>query len=368
MRIPPFLRVALNLAGWSTRRALCPLGLVIVVACADKSRDSAVKPDTLATAAKVSRSNTASDPLWHVRALDVAPDRFRPGGWSDEILLWGLVRGRVTKLNTHTGAVSTRSETAWGLQTAPGVVSWRNEGGIWMLRDGGEAIRLAHAGVDSLSGADGLPTVLWSPDGSRALLSWQGEWDSHFRLLERDGSARTLEVAIPGYFGNAAMLWLDSARVLFQIVAKSSLGGDPTYRESGWRGALAVLDLRTGAYAQVANTRDSTALLVAGRYLNDVLITEWGSGAVRAHWFYDPRNWQRRPASLPRGRAYSSPAGAVVILLSGGVPDGADAVLVTASNTLELGRVSQDAEPVFSPSGRRGALRTGRGVIVFERR
>lgn len=343
------------------------LTLAIGLACGDNARDSAVKSDTFAAAAKLSPSNNASDPVWQVHPLAVAPDRFRPGGWTDEVVLWGLVRGRVTKLDTHTGAVSTRSETAWGFHTAPGVVSWRNEGGTWMLRDGGDAIRLARAGVDSVSGFDGPPTVLWSPDGSRGLLAWQGEWDFHYRLVERDGSTRKLEVATPGYFGNDAVLWLDSARVLFQIVARGPAGGEPAYSESGWQGALAVLDLRTGAYAPVANTRDSTALLVAGRHLNDVLITEWGSGAVRGHWFYDPRNWQRRPASLPRGRAYSSPAGAVVILL-GAVMDSADAVLVTASNTLELGRVGQADQPAFSPSGRRGALRTGRGVIVFERR
>jgi hypothetical protein len=49
---------------------------------------------------------------------------------------------------------------------------------------------------------------------------------------------------------------------------------------------------------------------------------------------YDPRTWRRRPISLPTGRAFASSAGA--------------------------------AEPVFSPSGRRGALRTENGVMVFE--
>lgn len=338
-----------------------------MVACVESSRDSAVKLDTLAAVAEHSRSNNASDPLWQVRALDLASDRFRPGGWSDEVVLWGSVRGRVTKLDTHTGAMGIRPQTAWSFHTARGVVSWRNEGGTWMLRNGGKTIRLAGPEVDTQTGFDGPPTVLWSPDGSRGLLAWQGEWDSHYRLLERDGSTRTLEVATPGYFGNAAVLWLDSARVLFQIVAKGPTGSEPAYRESGWRGALAVLDLRTGAYTRVASTRDSTTLRVAGRYLNDVLITEWGSEGVRGHWFYDPQTWQRRPASLPRVRAFSSPAGAVVILLDADA-DSTNAVLVSPSSTTELGRVARDAEPVFSPSGRRGALRTGHGVIVFELR
>ena len=343
------------------------LSLVLGLGCADNARDSAVKSDTVAAAATLSRSNSASDPVWQVHPLAVAPDRFRPGAWSDETVLWGLVRGRVTKLDTQTGDVSTQSQTGWSFFPARGVASWRNERGTWMLRDGGKAVRLAAPGVDPESGFDGPPTVLWSPDGSRGLLAWQGEWDFHYRLLERDGSTRKLAIATPGFFGNAAVLWLDSASVLFQTVAIGPIGGEPTYRESGWRGDLAVLDLRTGAYTRVTSAPDSVYLRIAGRYLNDVLVTEWGSEGVRGHWFYDPRNWQRRPASLPRGRAYPSPAGAVVMVLRA-VADSANAILVTASHTLELGRVSQDAQPAFSPSGRRGALRTNRGVIVFEPR
>ena len=341
------------------------LALAFGFACTGNARDSAVESDTGAASAKLSPGNNTPVPVWEVHPLTVAPDRFRPGAWTDEVALWGLVRGRVTRLDTQTGAVGTQPQTGSSFFPGRGVASWRNERGTWMVRDGGKPIRLAAPGVDSLSGFDGPPTVLWSPDGSRALLAWQSEWDFHYRLLERDGSTRRLGVRTPGYYDNDAVLWLDSTRVLFQIVAKSSLGGDPAYRESGWRGALAVLDLGTGAYAPVANTRDSTALLVAGRYLNDVLITEWGSGRVRGHWLYDPGTWQRRQISLPRGRAYSSRAGAVVILL-GAVMD--SAILVTGSDTLKLGRVSQDARPAFSPSGRRGALRTSRGVIVFETR
>jgi hypothetical protein len=340
---------------------------IVGLACAENTRESGVKSDTSPATPESSRGSDIADPAWQTLPLGVAPDRFRPGAWSDENVLWGLVRGRITKLNTQTGAVSTLSQTAWSFFPAPGVVGWRNEAGTWMLRDGGKPIRLARAGVDSLSGFDGPPTVLWSPDGSRALLAWQGEGDSRYRLLERDGSIGALEVATPGYYGNDAVLWLDSARVLFHVVAKSSLGGDPAYRESGWRGALAVLDLRTGAYAVVANARDSTFLRVAGRHLDDVLVTEWGTEGVRGHWFYNPQNWQRRPAALPKGRAFSSPAGAVVILLAA-VADSADAILVTASDTLKLGRVAQDAQPVFSPSGRRGALRTSRGVMILEPR
>ena len=347
------------------RIAACLLALVVGVACTNQRRDLGAGSETSVTAANASQPTGSAAPIWHVRRLTVAPDRFRPGGWSNEFILWGLVRGRITRLDTRTGAVSTLQQNGWSFFNGRGVASWRNERGTWMLRDGGKPILLAGLEPDPESGFDGPPTVLWSPDGSRALLAWRGEWDFRYRLLKRDGSTQKLDVAIPGYFEHDAVLWLDSNRVLFRIVANGPTGGQPTYRESGWNGALAVLDLTTGAYGVVASARDSTALLVAGRHLNDVLITEWSSPAVRGHWFYDPRSWQRRPALLPRGRAFSSPAGAVVVLLNTSA-DSANAVLVSGADTTELGLVSRDTEPAFSPSGRRGALRTSRGVVIFE--
>ena len=347
------------------RLAACLLPLVVGVACKNLRRDPGAGPETAVIVANAAQPTGTSPLIWQVRRLTVAPDRFRPGGWSNEFTLWGLVRGQVTRLDTRTGVVTTIPQNGWSFFTGRGVASWRNEKGTWMLRDRGRPILLAGLEPDPESGFDGPPTVLWSPDGSRALLAWRGEWDFRYRLLQRDGSTRKLDVAIPGYFENDAVLWLDSNRVLFRIVANSPTGGEPTYRESGWSGALAVLDLSTGAYGRVASARDSTTLLVAGRYFNDVLVTEWSSGAVLGHWFYDPLSWQRRPALLPIGRAFSSPAGAVVVLLNASA-DSANAVLVSGPDTTELGRVSRDTEPAFSPSGRRGALRTDRGVVILE--
>jgi hypothetical protein len=344
---------------------LCLLAIIGAIACEDPRRNAGIASDTSAAIADTAPPTGAAASIWQIRPLTVAPDRFRPGGWSDEFILWGLVRGRVTRLDTRTGAVSSLEQNGWSFFNGRGVASWRNEKGTWMVRDGGKPILIAGLEPDRESGFDGPPTVLWSPDGSRALLAWRGEWDFSYRLLERDGSIRKIDVAIPGYFENEAVLWLDSARVLFRVVANSPDGGEPVYRESGWNGALAVLDLASGAYTLVASARDSTALLVAGRHLNDVLITEWSSPAVRGHWFYDPQSWQRRPALLPKGRTFSSPAGAVVVLLDTGA-DSANAVLVIGSRTTELGHVSRDTEPFFSPSGRRGAIRTGRGVVIFE--
>ena len=334
-----------------------------LIACADTSSDLR-RADTHAAGDSLP-ALAATGPQWKVRELTSAPARFRPGGWSSEDVLWGLVGGRLTRLDTRTGETRTVPHDAWSIHAAQGVVAWRNGRGTWVMREGGEPALIAPAGVDSATGFDGPPTVLWSRDGSRALLRWAGEGGEAFDLLERDGSKRRLATRIPGYYGNDAVLWLDSSRVLFQLVATGPVRGEPEYRESGWRGALAVLDLGSGEYRLAVTVPDSVFLRVAGPHPDGALVSELGPRGASAHWLYDPATWRRRATSLPAGRAFSSPGGAVVVLLDSQA-DSTNAVLVSGGVTRDVGLVPRDGEPAFTPSGRRGAMRTASGVIVFE--
>lgn len=335
----------------------------VLVACGDTSSDSSRSDSARANDSIEPRAVTKAS--WNVRALESAPARFRPGAWSSEDVLWGLVGGRLTRLDIRTGEVRTLPHDAWSLHGASGVIAWRNQRGTWLLREGAEPVLVAPAGADSTTGFDGPPILLWSQDGSRALLGWTGEWDTAYDLLERNGSKRRLTTTLSGYFGNSAALWLDSTRVLFQVVAKGPIGGEPEYRESGWRGDLALLDVRTGAYTRVTSVPDSIFLRVAGLHPDGILVTELGPQGPRGHWLYDPRSWQRRPTSLPNGRAFSARGGAIVVLLDS-QSDSTSAVLVTGGASREIGVVPRDGEPAFTPSGRRGAARTSSGVVIFE--
>jgi hypothetical protein len=46
--------------------------------------------------------------------------------------------------------------------------------------------------------------------------------------------------------------------------------------------------------------------------------------------------------------------------------DSTNAVLASGGTSQQLGLVSRDAEPAFTPGGGRGAIRTAGGVMVFE--
>jgi len=250
-----------------TRSRVRLAGSALLLACA--TNDSTPADSAAAATSDTSAPIVATTPPWTARRLESAPARFRPGGWWSEDELWGLVGGRLTRLDTRTGAVRTLAHEAWSIHGGPGAIGWRNGAGAWILT-GAESPTL----VGSTEGSDGPSNLLWSPDGSRLLLGWAGEWDAAYDLVGHDGAKRRLAISLPGYFGNDAALWLDSSRVLFHTVAKGPIGGAPEYRESGWRGDLAVLDLRTGAYTRVTSVPDTITLRVAGRHPDGVLVTE----------------------------------------------------------------------------------------------
>jgi len=196
------------------------------------------------------------------------------------------------------------------------VVSWRNELGVWAMRGDEGARRLAATVL--VPGYDGPREVLWSPGGNRAVLSWTAEWDLHHALLG-GGGMTALATAIPGYMLDRAVLWLDSTRVLFQVVGNGPRGGEPEYRESGWRSDLAVLDLSPAAgtgddhttFRQVTEVPDGSFLHAAGLLGERLLVTEWADGRVVAHWLYDIVDWNRAAFSLPPGRAWA--AGSTIV-------------------------------------------------------
>jgi hypothetical protein len=349
--------------GGNARIALA-ITILLATACAEPRGDSAVASDTVAARDSLTATN-APALAWRVRPLENAPARFRPGGWSDQHLLWGILRGQPARLDVESGAVRTIPANAWSLHTAQNVASWRNEAGTWLVRGDGAPVRIAGPEPDSATGFDGPPTILWSEDGARGLLGWHGEGGSRYEVLEQNGDRSRVATRIAAYSGDTPALWLDARHVLFTTVANGPLAGEPMHRESGWRGDLAVLDLASRAYTRVTQVPDGTFLRVAGLHRAEVLVTEWDASGVRAHWLYDPQTWQRRSTTLPKGRAFSARGGAIIVLLDG-TGDSTSAVLVAARDTLQLGRVARDTEPVFTPRGDRGSVRAGSGVLLLE--
>ena len=295
---------------------------------------------------------------------------FRPVAFQDTATLWGVLRGRLARLDLPTGRVEAQPHAAWSLAAGPGVVSWRNETGTWGEREGDSPRRLAP--TELMPGYEGPPDVLWSPDGRRAILTWTAEWDGHHELLDADGSRTSLATFEDGYNLDFPALWLDDERVLFTLVATGPRGGEPEYREAGWRGDLAVLDLERDEFRRVTDAPDSTWLRPAGLLDGRLLVRADGPGRLGEFWLYDPHDWSREPAALPPGRARA--AGDAVVLLepAPAAGDAWDARLYQNGRSTELGPAADpDLDPAVSRDGRRIALRVlrdGRPALLLIRR
>lgn len=295
---------------------------------------------------------------------------FRPVAFQDSATLWGILRGRLARLELPAGRAEARPHSAWSLAAAPGVVSWRNETGTWGEREGDAPRRLAP--TELMPGYEGPPDALWSPDGRRAVLTWSAEWDGHHELLGEDGERSTLATFEEGYMLDFPALWLDDRRVLFTMVAKAPRGGEPEYRESGWRGDLAVLDLANEEFRRVTDTPDSTWLRPTGLLGGRVLVREDGPRGLGRFWLYDPGDWTREPIDLPPARAAAAGDAVVTLEPADAGGDAWEVRLRAGGRTTELGRAADpDLLPAISRDGRSIALRVvrdGRPTLLLIRR
>ncbi|HSJ10718.1 MAG TPA: hypothetical protein VK928_12420, partial [Longimicrobiales bacterium] len=158
-----------------TRVARAAIYLVLLTAtCGDAAPPPGeTAPEGSAGGASTDAADSARDPVdWTATELP-APRGFRAYGWGAGDSLWGIARGRLA-MASLTGDTMVAPAIAWGAGTAPGhdLAWWTGEDGVFERR-GGRDERLTAAAPPT---AEHLgPEVLWSPDGSRALLTWTAE-------------------------------------------------------------------------------------------------------------------------------------------------------------------------------------------------
>jgi hypothetical protein len=98
------------------------------------------------------------------------------------------------------------------------------------------------------------------------------------------------------------VLWIDDRRILFTVPAIASKDGSTDYRESGWRGDLAVHDLGTHTYEKVTDVPDGVFLTVAGAFGDTIVAARRSSGENLATFsLFDMNRWQETPSGLTRG-------------------------------------------------------------------
>jgi hypothetical protein len=333
------------------------------IACTDRQPPP---HDTTATDAP-SAAPSDSQVAWTVRPILNAPRYFVLSDWVTNDTIWGLAGSNPVDIHAVSGA-----GRPWGVRTSGArrssdgsALAWGDTTGIWIMRRGGRPRRLFRfSSLPDRPAGDPTLDVRWAPNGRRLLTSWADEGSVTYALVDTiSGGLEPLTMRIPGYGPPAVALWLDDRRIVFTTRATAGRDGATGYRESGWRGDIAVLDIGTHAFERVTSVNDGVFLEPVAAWADTVVAVRRLAGESLATFsLLDTRTWGETMSALPRGTgiAATGDGGRVVVFRSDDIlsqvmirsrrPD-----VPHAAPVLIPGRVTGAA---WSPDGRALAVST----------
>jgi len=200
---------------------------------ASEPTEAVLAPDTGAVALAPGATG------WRIRPLAHAPDHFEMSGWKDERTLFGRAGCNPVEVRVDEPEfVGWNVSACGGASLAPDRIqsAWGDGQGALLVGERGGAPRTARAADEPSPSGEGDPTglALWSPDGSRLLVSWATEGPPSYAVVHvGTGAVDAVEARADGYFATDAWGWLDANRILFTLQAVRSLSGEIEYREGG---------------------------------------------------------------------------------------------------------------------------------------
>ena len=247
-----------------------------------------------------------SQVTWTVRPIVNAPRYFVLSDWVTNDALWGLAGSNPIDIHAASGA-----GRPWGVRASGArrsldgrALAWVDTTGVWIMRRGTNARRvLRFSSLPQRPAGDPTFDIRWAPNGRRLLTSWAEEGSVTHALVDTtSGGLEPLALRIAGYSPPAVALWLDDRRMLFTVRANSGKDGTTGYRESGWRGDIALHDLGTHQFDLVTSVPDGTFLDPVAAWGDTILALRRLSGDTLATFsLFDARNWSETPSGLPRG-------------------------------------------------------------------
>lgn len=339
------------------------MAVLPLVGCDSRAPDS--QPRERANTPDTARAD--SQVAWTVRPLVNAPRYFELRDWVTNDTLWGLAGSNPVDLHVASGAGRPWGVRASGARRSAdrSALAWVDTTGVWIMRRGGRARRvLRFSSLPQRPAGDPTFDIHWAPNGRRLLTSWAEEGSVTHALVDTaSGGLEPLALRIAGYSPPAVALWLDDRRILFTVRATGGKDGTTGYRESGWRGDVAMHDLGTHQFDLVTSVNDGVFLGPVVAWGDTVLALRRLAGDTLATFsLFDMRTWREIPSGLPRGSgATASRDGARVAvfrsdnLLSQVLIRSRQAGVASAAPLLIPGRVTGAA---WSPNGRALAVST----------
>ncbi|HJU68565.1 MAG TPA: hypothetical protein VJ650_10015 [Gemmatimonadaceae bacterium] len=283
-------------------RRLLIVCLIFAVAC-DTRRPESRQPQR-----DTPQDTTPPDSqvAWTVRPIVNAPRYFELRDWVTNDTLWGLAGSNPIDIHAVSGA-----GRPWGVRASGArrsvdgrSIAWVDTSGVWMLRRGSRARRiLRFASLPQRPAGDPTFDIHWAPNGRRLLTSWAEEGSVTYALVDTaSGGLEPLALRLPGYSPPGAALWLDDRRILFTARATGGKDGATGYRESGWRGDIAMHDLGTHEFDLVTAVNDGVFLEPVAAWGDTLLALRRLSGDTLATFsLFDMRSWTEITSDLPRG-------------------------------------------------------------------
>lgn len=283
-------------------RRVLTAGLILLAGC--DARDTASR-DTIAQA-RPDTTPAEAQVTWTVRPIVNAPQYFELRGWVTDDTLWGLAGSNPIDIHATSGAGRPWGVRASGAQRSPdnSALAWVDTTGVWIMRRGGRARRvLRFASLPQRPAGDPTFDIHWAPNGRRLLTSWAEEGSVTHALVDTaSGGLEPLALRLAGYAPPGVALWLDDRRILFTARANAGRDGATGYRESGWRGDIALHDLGTHQFDRVTSVNDGVFLQPVAAWADTVLAARRVAEDTLATFsLFDTRTWTETPSQVPRG-------------------------------------------------------------------
>ena len=243
---------------------------------------------------------------WTVRPIVNAPRFFVLSDWVTNDTLWGLAGENPVDIHAISGAARAWGVRASGARRSPdgSALAWVDTTGIWIMRRGGRPRRiLRFSSLPQRPAGDPTFDIRWAPNGRRLLTSWAEEGSVTYALVDTmSGGFEPLALRAPGYGPPAVALWLDDRRIVFTVRATGGKEGATGYRESGWRGDIAVHDLGTHEFDRATSVPDGVFLEPMAAWSDTILALRRRAGDTLATFsLFDTRSWAETTSALPRG-------------------------------------------------------------------
>jgi hypothetical protein len=345
------------------RRLLATCCLTALACDSPRPASRDVQRDTAADTARAE-----PQVAWTVRPLLNAPRFFVLSDWVTNDTLWGLAGENPVDIHATSGVGRPWGVRASGARRSADerALAWADTTGIWIMRRGGRPRRiLRFSALPQRPVGDPTFDVWWAPNGRRLLTAWAEEGSVTYALVDTaSGGFEPLPLPrLPGYGPPGIALWLDDRRILFTVRATGGRDGAIGYRESGWRGDIALHDLGTHQFDRVTAVPDGAFLEPVSAWGDTILATRRLERDTLATFsLFDARSWSETNSGLPRGTGAtaSDDGGYVAVFRS---DDVLSQVLIrsrrpatpSAAPILIPGRITGAA---WSPNGRALAVST----------